>query len=352
MITDEQNVAKISIREEMALEEASPFLHRRPRRNRLQPELRRMVSEHQLTTADIIAPLFVKEGKGEKEAIASMPGVFRLSLDYLIKEVEGLMRNGVGVVDLFAVVPQEKKDSLGSESFNAQGLLQQAVSTLKAEFPTLCVMADVALDPFSSHGHDGILGENGEVANDPTLLALGKMSLSLAEAGVDLIAPSDMMDGRVGYLRRLLDLQGFSNVGILSYTAKYASAFYGPFRDALHSAPKKGDKKGYQMNPANIREALLETALDEAEGADLLLVKPGIAYLDVLAKIKEASHLPVGAYQVSGEYAMIEAAGERGWIDRDAVMYESLLCFKRAGADFIFTYAAPQVADLVKRFSS
>lgn len=330
--------------------ESRRFLHRRPRRNRLLGSVRELVCESRLHPSDLVAPLFVTEG--EKEEVKSMPGVFRLPIDDLLREAEQLQKSGVGVVDLFAVISPDKKDPCGKESANPDGLLQRAVQLLKENFPNLCVMVDVALDPFTSHGHDGILDQRGFVDNDQTLLALGEMVLSVAKSGADFIAPSDMMDGRVGYLRTLLDGHGFDKIGILSYTAKYASAFYGPFRDALSSAPKKGDKKGYQMNPANSKEALIEARLDEEEGADMLLVKPGIAYLDVLAQIKNASNLPVGAYQVSGEYAMIHAAGDRGWIDAEKVMFESLLAFKRAGADFIFSYAAKEVKGLIEQFSS
>lgn len=319
----------------------------RPRRNRKSPAIRELVQETRLHVCNMIAPLFVTEGNKQKQVIEAMPDVFRYSLDTLLEEAEALSKLGINAVNLFCHISENKKDPYGSESFRKGNLLQQAILILKKELPHLCVMVDIALDPFTNHGHDGVIGYSGVVDNDTTLDILGKMSLVAAEAGADIIAPSDMMDGRVGYLRKVLDRAGFTSVGILSYAAKYASAFYGPFREALGSAPKFGDKKTYQMNPANVREALLEAKLDEQEGADLLLVKPGLPYLDVIAKIKETANIPVGAYHVSGEYAMVMAAAERGWLDADRALYESLLSIKRAGADFILTYAAKRIAPLI-----
>lgn len=320
----------------------------RLRRNRKSPAIRALLQETRLYPTDFVAPLFVLEGKLVKQAIASMPGVYRYSIDLLLKEVEECLKLGIQAVDLFAVISPDKKDPYGSEALREDNLLLRAVYALKSEFPHLCVMADIALDPFTDHGHDGVVNNEGEVLNDATLKVLGKMSLLCAQAGVDVVAPSDMMDGRVGYIRSLLDQKGFSHVSILAYAAKYASAFYGPFRDALSSAPKFGDKKGYQLNPANKREALLECQLDEREAADMLLIKPALAYLDIIAKVKESTHLPVGAYHVSGEYAMVKAAAQQGWINGDRVMYECLLSIKRAGAEFILTYAAKEMAKRLK----
>lgn len=319
-------------------------LTRRPRRNRSTPAIRGLVQEAHLHPSQFIAPLFVVEGVEQQQVIASMPGVFRYSLDTLVDEVISLYRLGIRAVDLFCYVPQEKKDVEGSEATREGNLLQTAIRFLKKELPEMCLMVDIALDPFTIHGHDGIMTGEGVVDNDATLQILAKMSLLAAEAGADVIAPSDMMDGRVAFIRAALDRAGFSSVGILSYTAKYASAFYGPFREALNSAPQFSDKKSYQMNPANIREAIMECRLDEAEGADMLLVKPALAYLDVIAKLREVSTLPIGAYHVSGEYSMVMAAAQNGWLDADRVFEESLLSIKRAGADFIFTYAAKRIA--------
>jgi len=323
-------------------------LTRRPRRNRRTAAIRDMVQETRLHPSDFVAPLFVLEGENQREAIPSMPGVERLSIDWIVKEVEALYQLGVRSVDLFPVIPQEKKDATGSEAIRPGNLLQQSVAAIKQAVPEMCVMVDVALDPYTDHGHDGLINEQGEIVNDATLDVLAKMCLFAAEAGADIVAPSDMMDGRVAAIRQALDLGGFSHVGILSYVVKYASAFYGPFRDALHSAPKFGDKKSYQMNPANWREALLEASLDEEEGADFLLIKPGLAYLDIVARVREQTTLPIGAYHVSGEYAMVKAAAEKGWIDGDKVMEECLTAFKRAGCDFIFTYAAKWMATRLK----
>ncbi len=317
---------------------------KRPRRNRLTASMRSLVQETRLHPNHLVAPLFVLDGHCPKQPIESMPGVFRLNIDDLLLEAEALLEAGVNAVDLFPVISPDLKDSMGSVSVQENNLLFRAVRALKERFPELCVMVDAALDPYTDHGHDGLIDASGQVINDATILSLVKMSVLAAEAGADVIAPSDMMDGRVRYIREGLDLAGFIDVGILSYAAKYASAFYGPFREALASAPKFGDKKGYQMNPANAREALLEAALDEQEGADMLLIKPALAYLDIVSKVRASTNLPLGAYHVSGEYAMVKAAALRGWIDGERVMMESLLSIKRAGADFILTYAALEIA--------
>ncbi len=277
-----------------------------------------------------------------------MPGICRLSQDQVLREVGKAHALGIASVLLFPVVSPEDKTVDADKAAHEDNLVNLAVQAIKREFPHICVMVDAALDPYTTHGHDGIVDENGYVLNDETSEVLGRMALAAAAAGADIIAPSDMMDGRVGYIRRLLDQQRHHQVGILSYAAKYASAFYGPFRDALHSAPKFGDKKSYQMDPANMREALLECKLDEEEGADLLLIKPGLPYLDVLAKVRQNTHLPVGAFQVSGEYSMVMAAAQNGWIDGPRVMEECLLAFKRAGADFIISYAAPLIAERLR----
>lgn len=320
----------------------------RLRRNRKSVAIRNILQETRLHPADFISPLFVLEGHNEKQSIRSMPGIYRYSIDLLLKEVEECLKLGIQGVDLFMYISPEKKDPFGSEAYREDNLMVRSIRAVKAAFPNLCVMVDIALDPFTDHGHDGLVNQTGEVLNDESVYALGKMCLLAAQAGVDVVAPSDMMDGRVGYIRSLLDQEGFSNVNILAYAAKYASAFYGPFREALNSAPAFGDKKGYQLNPANQREALLECRLDEVEGADMLLIKPAIAYLDIISKVRERTNLPLGAYHVSGEYAMVKAAAQMGWIDGDRVMYESLLSIKRAGADFILTYAAKEIAERLK----
>jgi len=336
MLTLEQNVTDVV------------DLTRRPRRNRRTPAIRAVLQETHLHPNQMIAPLFVLEGNNQKETIHSMPGVHRLSIDLLIKEVQELYRLGIRAVDLFPFVPNERKDNQGTEAFRAGNLIEMSIRALKREIPEMCLMVDVALDPYTDHGHDGIV-EEGQIVNDPTLIALARMSLLAAEAGADVIAPSDMMDGRVGYLRKMLDEAGFDEVGILSYCVKFASAFYGPFRDALKSAPRFGDKKTYQMNPGNCNEALLECMLDEAEGADMLMIKPALPYLDVIAKAKAQTLLPLGAYHVSGEYAMIMAASQNGWINGERAMAECLLSIKRAGADFILTYAARSMAEKIAR---
>ena len=320
-------------------------LNQRPRRNRQTAAIRGLVQETHLHPSQLVAPLFIVEGKSQQQTIVSMPGIFRYSLEILLKEVIVLHQLGIRAVDLFCYVPAEKKDAQGSEAVRQGNLLQQAIRLLKQEIPDMCLMVDIALDPFTNHGHDGLVNGQGIIDNDATLCVLGQMSVLAAEAGADIVAPSDMMDGRVAYIRAALDQAGFSSVGILSYAAKYASAFYGPFREALNSAPQFGDKRSYQMNPANGREALRECRLDEWEGADMLLIKPALPYLDVIAKVREATTLPLGAYHVSGEYAMVMAAAQHGWLDANRVFEECLISIKRAGADFILTYAARQVAE-------
>lgn len=323
-------------------------LIKRPRRNRKSIALRALVQETRLHPSNFVAPLFVIEGNNKIEPILSMPGISRLSIDLLLKEIEHLYQLGIRAVDLFPVIPVELKDANGKEAVRFGNLFHRAVSAIKSELPDMCVMVDIALDPFTDHGHDGLIDHNGKILNDQTLEVLGQMAVLAAEAGADVVAPSDMMDGRVGYIRRSLDLAGFTDVSILAYAAKYASSFYGPFREALNSAPKFGDKKTYQMNPANSREALLEAYLDEEEGADMLLIKPALAYLDIIAKVRQQTNLPLGAYHVSGEYSMVMAAAQNGWLNADKVFEESLLSIKRAGADFILTYAARRMAELLR----
>jgi porphobilinogen synthase len=303
-----------------------------------------MVRETILTVDDLIYPVFVMEGEGEKVEISSMPGCYRFSLDLLLEEIAEVSQLGINAVAIFPVIPEEEKDETGSESYNQQGLVQETVKAIKKLVPEIIVITDVALDPFTTHGHDGLVDENGIILNDPTIEVLVKMALSQAEAGTDFVAPSDMMDGRIGAIRQALDAEGYINVGILAYSAKYASAYYGPFRDALDSAPKFGDKKTYQMDLANAKEALKEVKLDIAEGADIIMVKPALAYLDIICQVKLATNLPVAAYNVSGEYAMIKAAAQKGWVDEKKVILETLTSMKRAGADLILTYFAKEVA--------
>ncbi len=316
---------------------------KRPRRNRKTPAIRSLVEETVLRPADLVAPFFVAQGENRRDPIASMPGVDRLSIDHILREAESLHRAGVPAIALFPVVETDSKDLHASAALREDGLIPRSVSLLKREIPSLCVITDLALDPFTSHGHDGIIDETGDVLNDTTVEILAQMALLHANAGADLVAPSDMMDGRVKVIRSLLDSHRHYHVGILSYTAKYASSLYSPFRDALGSQPAFGNKKTYQLNPANIREALLEAALDEEEGADILMVKPALFYLDVISQIRSHSSLPICAYHVSGEYAMVMAAHEKGYCDADQVFYEALLSIKRAGADFIFSYATPRI---------
>lgn len=315
----------------------------RPRRLRRTDTLRRMVRETVLTVDDLIYPLFVMEGEGQREAVPSMPGCFRYSLDLLLDEVKAAYDLGIGTIALFPLIPHHQKDNTGTESYNPDGLIPRALRAIKQTLPQMLVITDGALDPYSSEGHDGIV-KDGQVLNDETVAVLVKQALVQAEAGADFMAPSDMMDGRVGAIRQALDAEGWINVGILAYSAKYASAYYGPFRDALDSAPKFGDKKTYQMDAANAREALKEVELDIAEGADIVMVKPALAYLDVICRIKQTTNLPVAAYNVSGEYAMVKAAAQQGWIDERTVMLETLTSMKRAGADVVLTYFAKDAA--------
>lgn len=320
----------------------------RPRILRQNNAIRSLVRETHLSVDDFIVPVFIVEGQSVKQEITSMPNYFRLSLDNLEKEVKELWSLGLKCVLLFVKVPEALKDNAATEALNPEGLMQRAIKTVKKTVPEMIVMTDVALDPYSSFGHDGIVEDN-EIINDATVSVLAKMSLSHAKAGADFVAPSDMMDGRISAIRETLEANKFYNVGIMSYSAKYASAFYGPFRDALDSAPGFGDKKTYQMDYANRAEAIKESLLDVDEGADIVMVKPGLPYLDIVREVKNEVKIPVAVYQVSGEYAMIKAAAEKGWLDHDAVMLESLYAFKRAGADLIASYFAKEYAQLVSK---
>jgi porphobilinogen synthase len=318
----------------------------RPRRNRRTAGLRALVRDTELSPSRLVYPMFVQEGEGKRTPIGAMPGQARLSIDLLVETAGQAFELGVPAVALFPALPDEQKDPRGSESTNASGLLQRSVRALKAALPELVVITDVALDPYSSDGHDGVLID-GVIDNDVSLPILAEMAVAQARAGADVVAPSDMMDGRVGAIRRALDEAGFTEVAICSYCCKYASAFFGPFRESLDSAPRAGDKKTYQMDPANYRECAREVALDEAEGADWLLVKPGLPYADIIRTVRDQTSLPVAAYHVSGEYSMLKAAAERGFIDYDRCLLESLTCFRRAGADIVFTYAALDAAKLL-----
>jgi porphobilinogen synthase len=318
----------------------------RPRRNRRTAGLRALVHETELTPARLVLPLFVQEGENQVTPIGSMPGQARLSIDCLVEQAKEAFALGVPAVALFPALTEAQKDPRGSESENASGLLPRTVRALKQALPELVVITDVALDPYSSDGHDGVVID-GRIDNEQTLPILAAMAVTQARAGADVMAPSDMMDGRVGAIRRALDEAGFYEVAICSYCCKYASAFYGPFREALDSAPRSGDKKTYQLDPANLRECAREIALDEAEGADWLMVKPALPYADVIRFMRETTSLPVAAYHVSGEYAMLKAAAEKGYIDYASCLLESLLCIRRAGADIIFTYAALDAARLL-----
>ncbi|PTB91361.1 porphobilinogen synthase, partial [Marivirga lumbricoides] len=302
-----------------------------------------------LTTKDFIFPLFLLEGKNRKIEVESMPGIFRLTTDLMLKEIEECLKLGIKAFDIFPVVEEKHKDKMATQSANHDFFYLKALKEIKSRFPEACIMTDVAMDPYSSDGHDGIVDENGYILNDETLDVLADMALAQAETGIDIIGPSDMMDGRVEVIRDILDDNNFENVSIMSYSAKYASAFYGPFRDALDSAPKSGDKKTYQMNPANKHEALIEAELDADEGADFLMVKPALAYLDVIHLLKENHELPIAAYNVSGEYSLIKAAAQKGWLDGERTMMESLLSIKRAGADVILSYFAKEAAVILKR---
>ncbi len=306
-----------------------------------------MVEETQLGVQHLIYPIFLKDGKGIKDEVASLPNNYRWSLDMLLPEIEACLNLGIKTFDIFPAVDEALKDQMASYSWASDNFYLHAIAAIKARFPEVVIMTDVAMDPYSSDGHDGLV-QNGQILNDETLPILAKMTIAQAQAGADIIGPSDMMDGRVGFLRSALDENGFTDVSIMSYTAKYASAFYGPFRDALNSAPKSGDKKTYQMNPTNKREALLEAQLDFEEGADMLMVKPALCYLDVIALLKENFPLPITAYNVSGECAMVYAAAKNGWLDYDRAVSEMLLSMRRAGADGILTYFAKDFAQFVR----
>ena len=323
-------------------------MSRRPRRNRKNASIRDMVRENTVSVSDLIFPLFLIEGRNKRSEVASMPGIFRLSTDLMLKEIESCLKLGITTFDIFPNIREELKDKKATESLNKKGLYLSAIRTIKSKLPEAVIMTDVAMDPYSSDGHDGYV-KDGEILNDETLEILAEMAVAQAEAGADIIGPSDMMDGRVGAIRQALDEYGYANVSIMSYTAKYASAFYGPFRDALDSAPRFGDKKTYQMDPANSREALIEAQLDADEGADFLMVKPALSYLDVIRSMRDSFDLPIAAYNVSGEYAMVKAAAARGWIDGTRVRDEILLSIKRAGASVILTYFAKEFAQSVRR---
>lgn len=318
----------------------------RPRRNRVNANIRSLVQENHVTPNDLIAPIFFIEGKDQRIPIKSMPGHDRLSLDLLVSKVKDFSRMGITCVSLFPAIDEKYKTKDAKEALSKDNLNLRAIKEIKNACPEMIVMTDVALDPYSSDGHDGLVSASGEILNDESVKVLAEMALLQAQAGSDIVGPSDMMDGRVKAIRELLDHEGMQKTLIMSYTAKYASAFYGPFRDALDSAPKAGDKKTYQMNPANSREALRELKLDESEGADIVMVKPGLPYLDIIKLLKENTTLPVAAYNVSGEYAMIKAAAQNGWLDEKAAMAEMLMSFKRAGADMILTYFAEDMARL------
>jgi porphobilinogen synthase len=320
----------------------------RPRRNRKSAAIRNMVEETQLGVQNLIYPIFLKDGKGIKEEVSSLPNNFRWSIDQLLPEIEACLKLGITTYDIFPAVNEALKDKTATYSYVSDNFYLNAIRKLKETFPEICIMSDVALDPYSSDGHDGLVKE-GKIVNDETLPILAKMALAQAQAGVDIIGPSDMMDGRVGVIRDVLDAEGYADISIMSYTAKYASAFYGPFRDALNSAPKSGDKKTYQMNPANKREALLEAQLDFEEGADFLMVKPALCYLDIIHVLKENFSIPITAYNVSGECAMIYAASRNGWLDYDRAIMETLLSIRRAGADGILTYFAKDFALLTSK---
>ena len=320
----------------------------RPRRNRKSTAIRNLVEETNLGPQHLIYPIFLKDGKNIKEEVSSLPNNYRWSLDRLLPEIEECMNLGVQTFDIFPCVDEVLKDKIASYSYAEDNFYLEAIRQIKARFPESVLMSDVAMDPYSSDGHDGYV-ENGKIINDTTLPILAKMSLAQAQAGIDIIGPSDMMDGRVGVIREALDQNGFTDVSIMSYTAKYASAFYGPFRDALNSAPKSGDKKTYQMNPANKREALLEAQLDFEEGADMLMVKPALCYLDVIHMLRENFPIPITAYNVSGECAMVYAASKSGYLNYDLAVYEILLSIRRAGADGILTYFAKDFAQMIRK---
>lgn len=320
---------------------------RRPRRNRKSEAVRNLVEETSLSVKDLIFPLFLIDGQKKKVEVNSMPDIYRYSIDLMLGEIEECLKLGISAFDVFPAYPESLKDTIASQSYNPETFYLRALREIKKQFPEVCLMSDVAMDPYSSDGHDGLV-KNGKILNDETLEILGRMSLAQADAGVDILGPSDMMDGRVGFIRGLLDENGFKETSIMSYTAKYASAFYGPFRDALDSAPKFGDKKTYQMNPANSREALIEADLDVEEGADFLMVKPALSYLDIIKLLSENYPVPIAAYNVSGEYSMVKSAAANGWLDYDRAMVEILLSIKRSGAKIILTYFAKDFANLKK----
>lgn len=319
----------------------------RPRRNRKSAAIRSLVEETKVTADDLLFPLFLVEGTNQKVEVPSMPGIYRLSADLMLGEIEECLKLGIKAFDIFPAVEDHHKDKTATKSYDKNFFYLRALKEIKQKFPEACIMTDVAMDPYSSDGHDGLV-KDGNILNDETLEILGMMAVAQAETGIDIVGPSDMMDGRVGFIRQALDENGFQDVSIMSYTAKYASAFYNPFRDALDSAPKFGDKKTYQMNPANRTEALREAFLDEEEGSDFLMVKPALAYLDIIRLLKDNSTLPIAAYNVSGEYAMVKAAAEKGWLDGERTMKEILLSIKRSGADVILTYFAKEFAKSVK----
>lgn len=321
----------------------------RPRRNRISPAIRGMVNETHLDTSHLIFPMFVLDGQNIKSEIKSLPGIYRFSPEHLLTEIGECMELGLTNFILFPAVADALKDTTATYSYHEDNFYLKVARDIKARFPECCLISDVAMDPYSSDGHDGLV-RNGAIVNDETLPILARMSVAQAAAGFDMLGPSDMMDGRIGFIRQALDSAGFTNTGILAYTAKYASAFYGPFRDALDSAPKSGDKKTYQMNPANKREALIEAELDTREGADMLMVKPALHYLDVIAALKATSNLPIAAYHVSGECAMLMAACRNGWLDYNKAMPETLLSIRRAGADVILTYFAKDYAKMMKGY--
>ena len=322
-------------------------MQRRPRRNRKSEAVRHLVEETSLSVKDLIFPLFLIDGNQKKVEVKSMPGIYRFSIDQMLREIESCLKLGIRAFDVFPAYPEELKDPLATESYNPETFYLKALREIKKQFPEVCLMSDVAMDPYSSDGHDGIV-KDGKILNDETLEVLGRMSLAQADAGVDIIGPSDMMDGRVGFIRDLLDDHGFIDTSIMSYTAKYASAFYGPFRDALDSAPKFGDKKTYQMDYSNSKEALIEADLDVEEGADFLMVKPALSYLDIIKLLNDNYPVPIAAYNVSGEYSMVKASAANGWIDSERAMLEILTSIKRAGAKVILTYFAKEYAELSK----
>ncbi len=331
----------------MDLHTSSFFQKIRPRRNRRTEAIRKLVRETHLAPSQLVLPLFVQEGRIRRTAIDSLPGCFRLTPDLILEEAREAQALGIPAIALFPVISSALKDRTASESANDNGLLPQTVRLIKEALPDMAVITDVAMDPYSTDGHDGLV-EDGKIMNDATLDILARMAVAQARAGADFVAPSDMMDGRVAFIRQALDENGFEETGILSYAVKYASAFYGPFREALDSAPRAGDKKTYQMDPANAREAEREALLDEKEGADIVMVKPALPYLDIVSRVRAAVKIPVAAYQVSGEYAMLKAGAAQGWLDENAALLETLTAIRRAGADILFTYAAKTAAKLLQ----